>query len=188
MYVVGFSRNSSNMTPVKHLRRYLVTKAKGYERRKAALLAVFSLTYTREVHMPVRPVRYKLYPTQAQLETLERWNRLHCELYGACIEQRRRAWAKGKSLEYCDRQNELPALKAEMPEYIPLGSHALQEPVRRVDRAFQAFYRRVKRGGKPGFPRYKSRKSFVGFCYPDNAGWKFEGGANGKHGCCTCPT
>lgn len=132
--------------------------------------------------MPVRQVRYKLYPTQAQLETLERWNRLHCELYNACIEQRRRAWAKGKSLGYYDQQNELPALKAEMPEYIPLGSHALQETVRRVDRAFRAFYRRVKRGDKPGFPRYKSRKSFVGFCYPDPAGWKFERGANGKHG------
>ncbi|MCL6570040.1 MAG: transposase, partial [Meiothermus silvanus] len=108
--------------------------------------------------------------------------RLHCELYNACIEQRRRAWAKGKSLGYYDQQNELPALKAEMPEYIPLGSHALQETVRRVDRAFRAFYRRVKRGDKPGFPRYKSRKSFVGFCYPDPAGWKFERGANGKHG------
>jgi putative transposase len=127
-------------------------------------------------------VRYKLYPNQAQLETLERWNRLHCELYNACIEQRRRAWAKGKSLSYYDQQNELPALKAVMPEYEPLGSHALQETVRRVDRAFQAFYRRVKRGEKPGFPRYKSPKSFVGFCYPDRAGWKFERGPNGKHG------
>ena len=113
----------------------------------------------------------------------------------ACIEQRRRAWAKwtgiarslarllpGKSLGYYDQQNELPALKVVMPEYIPLGSHALQETVRRVDRAFQAFYRRVKRGEKPGFPRYKSRKSFVGFGYPDKAGWRFERGANGRHG------
>ncbi|RIH86765.1 putative transposase [Calidithermus roseus] len=162
------------------------------------MLAVFSLTITvwhtrrvqtRQVQIPyrdgrasVRQVRYKLYPNQAQLETLERWNRLHCELYNACIEQRRRAWAKGKSLGYYDQQNELPRLKAEMPEYIPLGSHALQETVRRVDRTFQAFYRRVKRGEKPGFPRYKSRRSFVGFGYPDKAGWKFERGPNGKHG------
>lgn len=136
----------------------------------------------RDGRLPVRQVRYKLYPTQAQLETLERWNRLHYDLYNACVEQRRRAWAKGKSLGYYDQQNELPALKAELPEYKGLGSHALQETVRRVDRAFQAFYRRVRRGDRPGFPRYKSRKSFVGFCYPDKAGWKVERGPNGKHG------
>jgi len=105
---------------------------------------------TRQVQIPyrdglvsVRQVRYKLYPNQAQLETLEQWNRLHCALYNACIEQRRRAWAKGKSLGYYDQQNQLPALKAELPEYTALGSHALQETVRRVDRAFQAFYRRL---------------------------------------------
>lgn len=129
-----------------------------------------------------RQVRYKLYPNQSQLETLERWNGLHCDLYNACLEQRRRAWAQKKSLGYYDQQNELPRLKAELPEYIPLGSHALQETVRRVDRAFQAFFRRVRRGDKPGFPRYKSRRAFVGFCYPDKAGWKFERGPNGKHG------
>ena len=144
---------------------------------------------TRQVQIPyrdglasVRQVRYKLYPNRAQLEKLERWNALHCNLYNACIEQRRRAWAKGKSLSYYDQQNELPALKAELPEYLELGSHALQETVRRVDRAFQGFFRRVKAGEKPGFPRYKSRRSFVGFSYPDKAGWKFEPGPNGKHG------
>ncbi|MCS6869256.1 MAG: transposase, partial [Thermus sp.] len=60
-----------------------------------------------------------------------------------------------KTISYYDQQNELPRLKEEMPEYQVLGSHALQETVRRVDRAFQAFYRRVRRGEKPGFPRYK---------------------------------
>jgi putative transposase len=127
-------------------------------------------------------VRYKLYPNRSQLEALERWNGLHCDLYNACLEQRRRAWAKGKRITYYDQQNELPRLKAEFPEYIPLGAHALQETVRRVDRAFQAFFRRVQRGEKPGFPRYKSRRSFVGFCYPDKAGWRFEPGPKGKHG------
>lgn len=75
-------------------------------------------------------MRYKLYPNRAQLETLERWNRLHCNLYNACIEQRRKAWAKGKTISYYDQQNELPRLKEEMPEYQVLGSHALQETVR----------------------------------------------------------
>lgn len=132
--------------------------------------------------MQTRQVRYKLYPNQSQLEMLEEWNRLHCDLYNACLQQRRDAHRKGKRVGYYDQQNELPALKAELPEYTPLGSHALQETVRRVDRAFQAFFRRVKRGETPGFPRYKSRRFFVGFCYPDKAGWRFEQGPKGKHG------
>jgi len=161
------------------------------------LPAVFGLAINTRYNKDVqyRQVRYKLYPTQAQLETLERWNRLHCDLYNAwvygrspsrkgiypCLQQRREAWRKGANLGYYDQQNELPALKGELPEYLPLGSHALQATVRRVDRAFQAFFRRLKRGEKPGFPRFKPRP-FVGFGYPDKAGWRFEPGPNGKHG------
>lgn len=62
-----------------------------------------------------------------------------------------------------------------------LGSHAWQETLRRVDQAFQAFCRRVRAGEKPGFPRYKSRKGFVGLCYPDPAGWELERKPKGKH-------
>jgi putative transposase len=53
-----------------------------------------------------------------------------------------------------------------------LGSHALQQTLRRLDLAFQAFFRRVKAGQTPGFPRFKASKRFAGFCYPDPAGWK----------------
>lgn len=49
---------------------------------------------------------------------------------------------------------------------------ALQQTLRRLDLAFQAFFRRVKAGQTPGFPRFKASKRFSGFCYPDPAGWK----------------
>lgn len=88
--------------------------------RRARLVTV---EYTRG--MQIRQARYKLYPNRAQLEKLKRWNALHGDLQGACIEGRHRAWAKGKSLFYYDQQNEFPALKAEFPEYLELGSRAL---------------------------------------------------------------
>jgi putative transposase len=133
--------------------------------------------------MQTRQVQFKLYPTSAQKLELENWNVLHCRLYNACLEQRITMYRqRGVSVCYYDQQNELPALKKEFPEYIPLGSQALQETVRRVDRAFQAFFARVKRGETPGFPRFKSSKNYSGFCYPAKAGWKFELGSNGKHG------
>ena len=76
---------------------------------------------------------------------------------------------------YFDQQNVLPEIKAERPEFVELGSHALQQTLRRLDLAFQALFRRVKAGQRPGFPRFKAASRFSGFSYPDPAGWKVHG-------------
>ncbi|WP_031404294.1 RNA-guided endonuclease TnpB family protein [Thiomonas sp. FB-Cd] len=123
--------------------------------------------------MQRRKVTLKLYPNAAQMARLEAWTRLHCELYNAALEERIDAWRKaGKSISYYDQQNVLPQIKADRPEFVELGSHALQQTLRRLDLAFQSFFRRVKAGQTPGFPRFKSAKRFSGFTYPDPAGWK----------------
>ncbi len=138
--------------------------------------------------MEHRKVTFKLYPNAREAERLTSWVRLHCELYNAALEERIDAYRKvGKSISYYDQQNVLPAVKADRPEFIELGSHALQETLRKLDRAFQAFFRRVKAGQTPGFPRFKASARFSGFCYPDPAGWKLmqhEGrGATLRLGC-----
>ena len=51
---------------------------------------------------------------------------------------------------------------------------------RKLDLAFQAFFRRIKAGQTPGFPRFKASQRFSGFCYPDPAGWKLA--QNGTQG------
>jgi putative transposase len=123
--------------------------------------------------MERRKVTYKLYPNARQAARLEAWVRLHCELYNAALQERIEAYRKaGKSISYYDQQNVLPEIKAARPEFVELGSHALQQTLRRLDLAFQAFFRRVKAGQTPGFPRFKTSKRFSGFCYPDPAGWK----------------
>lgn len=130
--------------------------------------------------MQRRKVTFKLYPNAAQAARLEAWTRLHCELYNAALEERIDAWRKaGKSISYYDQQNALPEIKAARPEFVELGSHALQQTLRRLDLAFAAFFRRVKAGQTPGFPRFKSAKRFSGFAYPDPAGWKLmaQGGS-----------
>lgn len=115
----------------------------------------------------------KLYPNAREAERLTAWVQLHCELYNAALQERIEAYRKaGKSISYYDQQNVLPEIKAARPEFVELGSHALQQTLRRLDLAFQAFFRRVKAGHAPGFPRFKSSKRFSGFCYPDPAGWK----------------
>jgi putative transposase len=39
---------------------------------------------------------------------------------------------------------------------------APQEALRNLDRAFENFFRRVKAGDKPGYPKFKSKKGGVG--------------------------
>jgi putative transposase len=123
--------------------------------------------------MQRRKVTFKLDPNAAQSAQLQAWTRLHCDLYNAVLEERIDAWRKAsKSISYDEQQNALPQIKAARPEFIELGSHALQLTLRRLDLAFQSFFRRVKAGQTPGFPRFKSSRRFSGFAYPDPAGWK----------------
>jgi putative transposase len=97
--------------------------------------------------------KYKLKPTPDQERMLDRTLMLCRHVYNAAIEERRQAWQKcGVSVGYYQQKAELPGLKAEMPEYTAVHSQVLQDVVQRVDRAFQAFFRRVKAGETPSYP------------------------------------
>jgi len=110
--------------------------------------------------MKHRKVSFKLYPNARQTERLTAWIRLHCELYNAALQERIAAYQKvGKLIPYYDQQNDLPEIKAVRPKLVELGSHALKQALRRL----QAFFRRVKAGQTPGFPRFKASKRFSGF-------------------------
>ena len=123
-----------------------------------------------------RRVTFRLYPTRQQEKTLHTWRRMHCELYNAAIANRRTRYEKfGRSVGYLEQQNCLPAFKEVWPEYKPLGSHALQATLKRVDFAFQRFFRRL--GGRP---KFKSSRYYRGWTYPCKSGWSAL--TNGKHG------
>lgn len=69
----------------------------------------------------------------------------------------------GKSSNAIDQHKQLNALKpTEFPWMYEVSKCAMQESLRDLDRAYQNFFRRVKVGEKPGFPRFKSRKKGVG--------------------------
>lgn len=109
------------------------------------------------------------------------WLRLHCELYNAALQERIEAYRKaGKSIGWYEQKKYVPLLRSDRPEFIALGSHALEQTLKRLDLAFQAFFRRVKAGQTPGFPRYKSHRRFPGFSYPDRSGWTLH--QHGKRG------
>lgn len=135
---------------------------------------------------PMGPVQcratYELYPTPKQAAVLESWRVLHCEIYNAAVEERREAWRHGVSISYNDQQDQLPDIKEVRPDLDDLGSHALQWTCRRVAHAHEAFFRRVKNGETPGYPRFKSRRRYKGWTWPDPAGWKLVlPGKKGRH-------
>ncbi|NER32218.1 MAG: transposase [Symploca sp. SIO1C4] len=119
---------------------------------------------------------FRLYPNQSQERQLFKARRLHQYIYNACLAGRKHAWeTEGKSLKYFDQQNKLPQFKKDNPEFATLGSQALQATVKRVDLAFVAFFKGLRKR-----PKFKSLRNYSGWTYPGSAGWKVY--TNGKHG------
>jgi putative transposase len=111
--------------------------------------------------------KFRLYPSRKQEQlltwTLERAR----ELYNAALQERKDAYRMaGKTINYYDQANQLPEIKAIREEYREIHSQVLQDVLRRVDKAMKAFFRRLKAGEKPGYPRFQGRNRYDSFCYP----------------------
>ncbi|MFQ4143381.1 RNA-guided endonuclease InsQ/TnpB family protein, partial [Chlorogloeopsis sp. ULAP02] len=123
-----------------------------------------------------RRITFKLYPSRQQQKTFHYWRKLHCALYNAAVYNRKTQYQKfGHSVNYLEQQNCLPEFKEVWTEYKPLGSHALQATLKRVDFAFVRFFK-----GLGGYPKFKASRRYSGWTYPCKAGWKAE--TDGKNG------
>jgi len=114
-----------------------------------------------------RAFKFRIFPTKAQRRRLE--DTLACcrRLYNAALEQRKTAYRRQRlSVSKHAQQAELPSLKAEVPECEGVHSQVLQDVLARLDRAFQAFFRRVKARERPGYPRFKGKGRYDSFSYP----------------------
>ena len=110
--------------------------------------------------------KYKLQPTAEQEGTLAFVVRRCRELYNAGLQERRDAWQKcGVSITAASQSAQLPAVKAVRPEYCAVHSQVLQDVLTRLDRAFQAFFRRVTAGETPGYPRFHGADRYHSFTY-----------------------
>jgi len=116
--------------------------------------------------------KYRIYPTKAQIKTLEQWLEFSRELYNKSLEERREAWKNKISISYKMQSDQLPELKKSRPEYKEVHSQVLQQNLIRLDRAFKSFFKRVKNGEKPGYPRFKSPDRFNSLVYPQSPGFK----------------
>jgi IS605 OrfB family transposase len=124
--------------------------------------------------MSIKAYKYRIYANKATTAKLQWVLDRARELYNAALAERKEAWRMaGKSISYYEQKCDLVEIKATIrPEYQEIASHALQDVILRVKRAYDNFFRRVKNGEKPGFPRFKGHNWYDSFTYPDGAGWK----------------
>lgn len=113
-----------------------------------------------------RTFKYRLYPTKPQVQFLDRELKEACSLYNAAKQERDDAWKTcHKSINYYDQANQLKAMRAD--GCLTLSDFSCcQDVLRRVDKAYKAFFARVKRGEKPGFPRYRSARRYDSITFP----------------------
>jgi len=108
--------------------------------------------------------KYRLYPSQKQvvlmdetIETCRRW-------YNLCLGERKNAWeTERRNIGKFDQLAKVKDYRKENAYAFRVHSHILQVVVADLDKAFQAFFRRVKIGEAPGYPRFKGKYRFNSF-------------------------
>jgi putative transposase len=143
--------------------------------------------------------QYRLYPTQEQAIVFDNAVETLRHLYNGALAERIDAYQyEGTTIGFVDQANQLPLLKVTAQPLAELNAQVAQDCLKRLDKAYQAFFRRVKRcpsggaGGRPaqslpaqrefplglgagktgekvGFPRFKGIGRYRSFCYPQ---WK----------------
>ena len=112
--------------------------------------------------------RYRLYPTKKQMHLLSeqleecRW------VWNTFLAERKQLWEERQETISCyDQQAELPSFKvAVRPTLAGVNAQAVQEVAVRLKKAFDAFFRRLKAGETPGYPRFKGRGRYESITFP----------------------
>jgi putative transposase len=125
-----------------------------------------------------RAYRFLLRPTVRQEQALREMLADHCSLYNGALQERREAWrhVSQTTVRYGDQSAQLKEIRAFDPERQGRWSFSSQQAtLRRLSRAFAAFFRRVKVGGKPGYPRFKGVGHFDTVEFPrDGDGCRWD--------------
>jgi putative transposase len=126
----------------------------------------------------IRAYKFLLRPTARQAVALSEMLRDHCSLYNGALQERRDAYrhVSKTSVRYGDQSAQLKAIRAFDPERQGRWSFSSQQAtLRRLDKAFQAFFKRVKAGRTPGYPRFKGVGHFDTLTFPkDGDGCRWD--------------
>jgi len=114
----------------------------------------------------IRSFRYPLRPNKAQEAVLDVYLWRARQVFNAALEQRISAYRnQGRTLTRYDQQRDLTELRQSDPDFEAVPATVLRSSLKRLDLAYRAFFRRIKAGEKPGFPRFKGRDRFKSFSF-----------------------
>lgn len=114
--------------------------------------------YESEVRTVEYSYKFRLYPTKVQQEQISRNFGCCRYVFNHFLAQRQGQYRKtGKAPTRFQQDKSLTALKQELPWLREVDSTSLQAAIQDLDAAFQHFFRRVRQGKKPGYPRFKSK-------------------------------
>src|SRR3954470_8964630 len=120
---------------------------------------------------------YRLFPSKSQAVRLGAVLETTRHFYNTCLRERKDAYEqRGETITRTVQLRKVKVEKATSPYALDIHSHILQNVVADLDKAFQAFFRRVKAGDDPGYPRFKGRNRFAGFGFKEYGnGFKVDG-------------
>lgn len=116
----------------------------------------------------IKSFKYRIYPTPKQERKLLQTLTTCRFLYNNALSERITKYKEDKeSISYVQQANNLKENKNKYQQKV--HSQVLQETLKRLDKSFSNFFRRVKNGeSKVGFPRFKSDNRYNSFCYPQS--------------------
>lgn len=120
---------------------------------------------------------FRLYPSKSQKARLEAVRETCRHFYNDLLRERKDAYElHGVSITKTEQLRKVKVEKDTSPYALDIHSHILQNVVADLDKAFQAFFRRVNDGEEPGYPRFKGRNRFAGFGFKEyGRGFKIDG-------------
>jgi putative transposase len=125
----------------------------------------------------IRAYKFLIRPTVGQEQALSAMLRDHCALYNAALQERRDAYrhASRTTVRYGQQSAQLKDIRAFDADQARWSFSSQQATLRRLDKAFAAFFRRVKAGEKPGYPRFRSSGRFDTVDFPkDGDGCRWD--------------
>ena len=116
-----------------------------------------------------RTYQFRLYPTIQQQTTLTQWLTTCRVLYNNALAERKEAWQTyQQSVSYYEQAIQLKTAKQTNPCLQAVHSQVLQNVLRRLDTTFTNFFRRIQKGEKTGYPRFKGKNRYDSFTYPQS--------------------
>lgn len=120
-----------------------------------------------------RSYKFRIYPTREQENLIQRTFGCCRFVFNHYLAMRREAWEQRKeTMNYFFCSKDMTRLKKTLEWLCEVDSTALQSSVRDLDTAYQNFFRRIKQGGNPGYPRFKAkrnnRQSYRSMCVSGN--------------------